>query len=96
MPDPTPPERLAEMDVVLDPHPDLHDVTRALRSRGRQSTVKVFGAPATLLARYEDVMAAYRDEETFSARGLLEKRHERIVFAERILFVVDARELAPP
>lgn len=62
-------ERIAEMDIALHTLPDLHELTREIRSRGRMATVKIFGAPATLLTHYEDVLAAYRDEETFPARA---------------------------
>ncbi|MDP6981200.1 MAG: cytochrome P450 [Myxococcota bacterium] len=61
------PERIAEIDTALDPLPDLHDLTREMRSEGRLSTVKMFGAPTSLITHYDDVIAAYRDEETFPA-----------------------------
>ncbi len=69
MADPITPERIAEMDIALQALPDLHELTHDIRRRGRMSTVKIFGAPAPILTHYEDVIAAYRDEETFPAQA---------------------------
>ena len=56
---------LSRIDFALNPLPDLHEVLRELRRTGRVAQVRFFGKPNLLLTRYDDVMAAYRDEETF-------------------------------
>ena len=67
MTEPISSERLAQIDTAADSLPDLHALTHELRRRERVSPVKLYGAPASLLTHYEDVVAAYRDEETFPA-----------------------------
>jgi cytochrome P450 len=69
MTEPISSSRIAEMDIALQPLPDLHQLTHEIRNRGRMSMVKIFGAPAAILTHYEDVIAAYRDEETFPAKA---------------------------
>jgi cytochrome P450 len=69
MTEPITSSRIAEMDIALQPLADLHQLTHEIRKRGRMSMVKIFGAPAAILTHYEDVMAAYRDEETFPAKA---------------------------
>ncbi|MCP5041210.1 MAG: cytochrome P450 [bacterium] len=65
-------EYTAEIDTALDRLPNLHTLTRQMRRRERLSSLKFYGAPATLLTHYEDVIAAYRDEETFPAPAVYE------------------------
>ncbi len=67
MTDPTDSSAGFEFDTTLDPIPDLHSRTRRMRQRERLSKVKTHGIPATMFTHYDDVIAAYRDEETFPA-----------------------------
>jgi hypothetical protein len=59
--------RLGEIDVTEHPLPDLHALQHEMRRQGRISYVKIRGVPAPILTHYEDVMEAYRDEESFPA-----------------------------
>lgn len=69
MPEPITDQQIAEMDIALQTIPDLHELQHGIRRRGRMSTIKIFGMPAPILTHYEDVIAAYRDEETFPAKA---------------------------
>ncbi len=60
---------MTDIDIALDSVPDLHQRQHASRKAGRMTAVKIHGAPAPLLTHYEDVIAAYRDEETFPAHA---------------------------
>lgn len=57
--------QLSELDLVVDPLPDLHERMAALRPVSRVTSVRFLGEPAWLLTRHADVTAAFEDEVAF-------------------------------
>lgn len=61
-----------ELDFGSDPLPDLHGILREIREKTRFARVRFHGQPATLITRYDDVRAAFRDDEAFPSRAFQE------------------------
>jgi len=61
-----------DFDCGSDPLPDLHVILREIRERTRFARVRFHGHPATLITRYDDVRAAFRDDEAFPSRTFQE------------------------
>jgi len=61
-----------DLDFGTDPLPDLHAILREIRERTRFARARFRGDPATLITRYDDVRAAFRDDEAFPSRAFQE------------------------
>lgn len=61
-----------DIDFGSDPLPDLHAILRDVREQTRFARARFFGNPATLITRYDDVRAAFRDDEAFPSRAFQE------------------------
>lgn len=55
----------AEIDFASDPIPNLHEILKDLRGRHRIAPVTYHGQVAYLITGYDDLYAAFSDEETF-------------------------------
>ena len=81
MPDPSP--EVPHIDFASDEVPDLHDVLADLRERHAVAPVLYHGSVAYLITRFQDVHAAFSDDETFpSASAYL--RHSAPVMGKTI------------
>lgn len=61
-----------DLDFGSDALPDLHAVLREIREKTGFARVRFHGHPATLITRYDDVRAAFRDDEAFPSRAFQE------------------------
>ncbi len=61
-----------DFDFGSDPLPDLHAILREIRETTRFARARFYGQPATLITRYDDVRAAFRDDEAFPSRAFQE------------------------
>ncbi len=61
-----------ELDFGSDALPDLHAILREIREETGFARVRFHGQPATLITRYDDVRAAFRDDDAFPSRAFQE------------------------
>ena len=72
-----------EIDFATDEVPNLHEVLEDLRERYAVAPVQYHGGLAYLITRYNDVHAAFSDDETFPSAAAY-KRHSGPVMGKTI------------
>ncbi|HEU4430846.1 MAG TPA: cytochrome P450 [Myxococcota bacterium] len=64
---------MPELDFALAPLPDLHAVLERLRSHGPVVPVRFHGERTWLILGYDELTAAFADDETFPSREIYER-----------------------
>jgi cytochrome P450 len=64
---------MPELDFALAPLPDLHAVLDALRAQGPVVPVRFHGERTWLILGYDELVAAFADDETFPSREIYER-----------------------